>query len=80
MSVRDIRNCVNGKQYALNWVYKIRELLHKFGFSYVWLHGGVGDEKMFLSELKLRIIDFYKLGYKVKTSKDFLTPLQTELE
>ena len=75
MSVRDIRNCVNGKQGPLNWVYKIRELLNNFGFSYVWLHGGVGDEKMFLSELKLRIIDCYKQSWneKINTSVRFET-------
>ena len=75
MSERDIRNCVNGQQGSHNWVYKIRELLNNFGFSYVWLHGGVGDEKMFLSELKLRIIDCYKQSWneKINTSVRFET-------
>ena len=42
-----------------NWVSGVKDLLFRNGFGYVWLQQFVVDEKVFLSEFKLRIKDIY---------------------
>ena len=45
---------LNGK---CNWASKLRDLLCKFGFGFVWLQKSVGNEKGFLAILKERLCD-----------------------
>ena len=45
------------KPNTVNWVYKVKYLLSSLGFYEVWLTQGVGNKKMFLSGLKLRLDD-----------------------
>ena len=47
-----IRQMENGKKC---WVSRLRDILYKFGFGFVWLQKSVGDEKLFLSLLKQRL-------------------------
>jgi hypothetical protein len=42
------------------WATHVRNTLFRLGFGYVWLQQSIGNEKMFLSELKQRMIDMYK--------------------
>jgi len=41
------------------WVTNVKNLLCCSGFGYVWLFGGVGNEKQFISDLKLRLRDCF---------------------
>ena len=45
---------LNGK---CSWASKLRDLLCKFGFGFVWLQKSVGNEKGFLAILKERLCD-----------------------
>ena len=45
---------LNGK---CSWASKLRDLLCKFGFGFVWLQKSVGNEKAFLAILKERLSD-----------------------
>ena len=45
---------LNGKY---SWSTKLRDLLCKFGFGFVWLQKCVGNEKAFLAVLKERLYD-----------------------
>jgi hypothetical protein len=47
---------VNGKQC---WASKIREVLSRSGFYFVWLFQGVGDINKFLRLFKQRLIDMF---------------------
>ncbi|KAL4220595.1 hypothetical protein ACF0H5_020992 [Mactra antiquata] len=42
------------------WASKVRETLFKFGFGYAWIAQEIGDEKVFFSQIKLRITDILK--------------------
>ncbi|XP_025113041.1 uncharacterized protein LOC112575401 [Pomacea canaliculata] len=44
----------------LNWISNIKKVLSENGFEIVWVIQGVGDEDMFLSEFKDRIICSFK--------------------
>jgi hypothetical protein len=46
----------NGKDC---WASRLRELLCKTGFSFVWLQQGVGDVMQFLKLLKQRLVDMF---------------------
>ena len=39
------------------WCQNITKLLYKLGFDYVWLAGGPGNPKAFMSDFKERIYD-----------------------
>ena len=39
------------------WVTEVKNVLSRNGFYCVWLQQAVGEEKKFLSELKLRLLD-----------------------
>ena len=41
----------------INWVSLVKDLLSHLGFQYVWLQQGVGNETVFLSELRQRLTD-----------------------
>jgi hypothetical protein len=36
------------KENVQNWVHSLKRCLDIFGFSEVWINGGVGDEKAFV--------------------------------
>ena len=38
-----------------NWVSKVKYLLCSNGFGFVWMHGGVGDEKQFIISFRERL-------------------------
>ena len=38
-----------------NWVTYVKSLLCKCDYGFVWLFGGVGDEKLFLRDFKERL-------------------------
>lgn len=40
-----------------NWVSKLKSVLNHYGFGDVWLSGGPGDPKVFMSELNQRVRD-----------------------
>ena len=56
----------NEERMSHNWALLIKQCLDSFGFSEVWMYGGVGDEKMFLNLLKQRMIDCYKQVWNEK--------------
>ena len=58
-----------------NWAYCIKSTLDSFGFSDVWLNGGVGNEYVFLKILKQRMVDCYKQNWfsKLSNSDRFAT-------
>ena len=43
-----------------NWCVQIKECLDRYGYSEVWLNGGVGNEQAFLRHLKQRMIDCFR--------------------
>ena len=49
-----------------NWVTCVKHCLDIFGFSVVWLNGGVGNEKVFLRAFKQRMIDCYTQDWSSK--------------
>jgi hypothetical protein len=56
-----------------NWAYNVKHCLDIFGFSHVWINGGVGNEKLFLREFKQRMIDCHKQdwNHKICSSERF---------
>ena len=64
--------CEEGKE---NWVTQIKRLLEVNGFGIVWLSKGVGCEKTFLKEFKLRLIDCFHQNWheKISSSENFKT-------
>ena len=60
---------------STNWVSDIKHLLCSNGFGIVWLCNGVGNEKQFLSALKLRLVDCFKQSWdeKMRNSEHFKT-------
>ena len=42
----------------LNWVNLVKELLQRLGFGYVWLNGGVQNDRCFTNQLKQRLKDW----------------------
>ena len=52
-----LKNCaISGDR---NWAVSIKNCLFKMGFGFVWLNGGVGDEKRFLKHFKQRMKDCF---------------------
>ena len=51
-----------------NWVTDIKTLLLTNGFGIVWLHKGVGNEKVFLQSMKTRLVDNFKQNWNAKMS------------
>ena len=48
------------QQGKATWVTKVRAILCRYGFGYVWYNQGVGDHKNFLSVFKKRLKDCYQ--------------------
>ena len=44
----------------VTWATQVKTLLANYGFYFVWLEQGVGDEKMFLSAFKEQLRDCCK--------------------
>jgi hypothetical protein len=82
---RSFRYSDNQSQ-AHNWVTGVKHCLDIFGFSDVWLNGGVGNEKGFLRTFKQRMIDCYRQDWSSKlfnsdryaTYRSFKSLLQPE--
>lgn len=55
-SNREIENTLDKH----NWASGVKKCLDSYGFSEVWINGGVGNEMLFLHMFKQRIIDCYK--------------------
>ncbi|MEW8544944.1 MAG: reverse transcriptase family protein [Candidatus Thiodiazotropha sp.] len=41
----------------ITWASKVRNILFRYGFGYVWIHENVGDVNIFLKAFKQRLID-----------------------
>jgi hypothetical protein len=63
------------KENVQNWVYSLKRCLDIFGFSEVWINGGVGDEKAFVKVLRERMVDCYKQDWwsKLASSERYST-------
>ena len=55
MQLRDINILPN----KLNWASEVRDLLLRFGFKEAWYNQSVGNEALFLNNLKQRIKDIF---------------------
>ena len=44
----------NGKQ---NWVTKVKQILSRLGYGFVWLCQGVAEEAYFINQFKSRLVD-----------------------
>jgi len=42
------------------WITDIKELLYRYGYGFVYLQGEVGDETLFINQLKERLVVHYK--------------------
>jgi hypothetical protein len=64
-----------GEDERQNWVYFLKHCLDIYGFSHVWIEGGVGDQKMFLKVFKQRMIDCFlqDWNYKINSSERYST-------
>ena len=49
-----------------NWALSVQRCLDKYGFTEVWLNGGVGDEKQFLKMFKQRVSDCFRQDWHAK--------------
>lgn len=58
-----------------NWVSKLKSVLNHYGFGDVWLSGGPGDPKVFMSELNQRVRDYALQEWKF-TKVCFLCDVQ----
>jgi hypothetical protein len=58
-----------------SWCAAVKNCLDMYGFSFVWLNGGVSDEKVFLKILKERMVDCFKQNWssKLRDSERFST-------
>ena len=56
----------NNEQDSTNWAYNIKRCFDLYGFSEVWLNGGVGNVSAFLRVLKQRMIDCYMQDWNNK--------------
>jgi hypothetical protein len=56
----------NHSRQSDTWSYGIKHCLDIFGFSDVWLYGGVGNENIFLMKFKQRMIDCFKQDWSSK--------------
>ena len=53
-----------------NWACRVKNVLMQYGFGFVWLCQGVGNEKMFLSEFKDRLVCCFKQNWHAKLNSD----------
>ena len=52
----------------INWAGSIKECLESYGFQDVWAQGGVSNEAAFLSAIRQKIIQRFKLEWSTKIS------------
>ena len=52
-----------------NWTTAVRNHLFQLGFGFVWLNGGVGNEKRFVSVLKQRMKDCYMQDWNAENKR-----------
>ena len=65
------------KPNVVTWCTKIRDLLNKTGFGYVWFDQYVEDQREFVSEFRQRVTDMYLQKWSANvslTSKNRLFP------
>ena len=58
-----------------NWVTKIKNILFRNGFGFVWEAQGIGDLQLFVKEFKDRLIDIHRQewqAYLNDNSKEYL--------
>ena len=53
----------------ITWASKVKEILFKYGFGYVWVNENVGDEVMFLKAFKQRLTDCAKQEWRESVSE-----------
>ena len=53
----------------ITWASKVKEILFKYGFGYVWVNENVGDEVMFLKAFKQRLMDCAKQEWRESVSE-----------
>lgn len=70
MIVNKIPEFIHGHFNYHNWSYSIKKCFDTFGFSEVWLNGGVGNEVMFLKEFKQRMLDCYMQNWSARLSEN----------
>jgi len=46
------------------WATKIRALLYKYGFSFIWISQDVGDTNAFIRMFKHRVVNYYTLDWQ----------------
>ena len=68
MDKKSFQRKLTGHSYEYNWVYMLKHFFDNYGFSHVWINGGVGNEKLFLRILRLRMIDCYRQEWSSKLS------------
>ena len=42
-----------------NWAKSVEDLLNRLGFGYVWMNGGVENDKHFINQIKQRLRDWF---------------------
>ena len=60
-----LRSNVRGR---LNWAEGVRDFLNVMGFGFVWLNGGVNNEKLFLKQLKQRLKDCHQQQWESRNA------------
>ena len=65
-----LQNSLNlhGKSTRNNWAGNIKECLEPHGFQDVWSQGRVNNEVTFLSSIRQKIIERFKLEWSTKIS------------
>ena len=53
----------------ITWASKIKSLLFKHGFGFVWISNEVGDSKTFIKLFKQRIVDITLQNWQAKINK-----------
>ena len=56
MNKNMLTGCIGDKNEGHNWAKGVKNCLDLFGFSEVWINGGVGHEQAFLRAFKQRMI------------------------
>ena len=56
-------------QNTTNWASKLKDLLSTLGFYEVWLNQGVGNKKVFLSEVKVRLHDNFVQNWNTRINE-----------
>ena len=68
-----LQMCDAGK---INWVFFVKNMLYKYGFSFAFLNQGVGDKKQFISLFKQRLKDNHLQEWNSRLSINEISRLQ----